>query len=94
MDQEKLIEIVILIGFYREFVAVCNTALQVNGRMILNDQREYHAALKDNYEKLCSALTDLLDESFLPIDDGNSVHRNSLALFSAISGAPNNSSTA
>lgn len=79
---------------YREFVAVCNTALQVNGRMILSDQREYHAALKDNYEKLCSALTDLLDESFLPIDESNSVHRNSLALFSAISGAPNTSSTA
>lgn len=80
--------------FYREFVAICNTALQVNGRMISSDQREYHAALKDNYEKLCNALTDLLDESFLPIDESNSVHRNSLALFSAISGAPNNSSTA
>lgn len=80
---------------YREFVAVCNTALQVNGRMISDDQREYHAALKDNYEtKLCQALTDLLDESFMPIDESNSVHRNSLALFSAISGAPNNSSTA
>lgn len=78
----------------REFVAVCNTALQVNGRMISNDQREYHAALKDNYEKLCNALSDLLDETFLPMDDVNSVHRNSMALFSAISGAPNNSSTA
>lgn len=76
-------------------MAVCNTALQVNGRMISDDQREYHAALKDNYEnKLCRALTDLLDESFMPIDESNSVHRNSLALFSAISGAPNNSSTA
>ncbi|XP_055302716.1 dedicator of cytokinesis protein 9 isoform X2 [Sitodiplosis mosellana] len=79
---------------FREFVSICNTALQVNGRMISNDQREYHAALKDNYEKLCIALSDLLDESFLPIDESNSVHRNSLALFSAISGAPNNSSTA
>lgn len=79
---------------YREFVAVCNTALQVNGRMISNDQHEYHAVLKDNYEKLCNALSDLLDETFLPLDDVNSVHRNSMALFSAISGAPNNSSTA
>lgn len=62
--------------------------------MICNDQREYHAVLKDNYQKLCSALTDLLDESFFPMDDTESVHRHSLALFSAISGAPNNSSTA
>lgn len=79
---------------HREFITICNTALQVNGRMISADQREYHAALKDNYDKLCNALTDLLDESFLPIDDMNAVHRNSMALFSAISGAPNNSSTA
>lgn len=69
--------------------------------MICDDQREYHLALKDNYNKLCSALTDLLDESFLPADDGTyngagggSVHRQSIALFSAISGAPSNSSSA
>lgn len=64
--------------------------------MISNDQREYHSALADNYEKLCLALTDLLDESFLPIDDGcsSAAHRSSIALFSAISGAPNNSSIA
>lgn len=79
---------------YREFVSICNTALQVNGRMISTDQREYHSALKENYQKLCSALTDLLDESFLPANEGSSAHRSSMALFSAISGAPNNSSTA
>lgn len=62
--------------------------------MISNDQHEYHAALKDNYQKLCIALTELLDEPFYPIDDINTVHRNSMALFSAISGAPNTSSTA
>lgn len=78
----------------RDFVGICNTALQVNGRMICADQREYHSSLKDNYNKLCSAMTDLLDESFLPSDEGSAVHRNSIALFSAISGAPSNSSTA
>lgn len=62
--------------------------------MISNDQREYHSVLKDNYNKLCGAMTDLLDESFLPTDDSSSVHRHSIALFSAISGAPSNSSTA
>ncbi|XP_037029406.1 dedicator of cytokinesis protein 9-like isoform X1 [Bradysia coprophila] len=80
---------------FREFVSICNTALQVNGRMISSDQREYHSALQDNYNKLCSALTDLLNESFLPVDEsGINAHRNSIALFSAISGAPSNSSTA
>lgn len=80
---------------HRDFVCICNTALQVNGRMICSDQREYHSALNDNYQKLCSALTDLLDENFIPLpDDGNSAHRSSIALFSAISGAPNNSSIA
>lgn len=78
---------------YRDFVAICNTALEVNGRMICADQREYHAALKDNYNKLCSALTDLLGESFFPMVENDSPHRNSIALFSAISGAATNSST-
>lgn len=89
----------LIISFKRDFVSICNTALQVNGRMICEDQREYHLVLKDNYNKLCSALTDLLDEQFLPCDDGSlngggSVHRQSMALFSAISGAPSNSSSA
>lgn len=83
-----------------EFVSICNTALQINGRMICADQREYQFALQDNYNKLCSALSDLLDESFLPGGaDGtgggrSGAHRQSMALFSAISGAPNNSSSA
>lgn len=90
---------ILFFSLYRDFVNICNVALQVNGRMICEDQREYHLALKDNYNKLCSALTDLLDEPFLPCDDGSlngggSVHRQSIALFSAISGAPSNSSSA
>lgn len=89
---EKKIELIF--HCCREFVSICNTALQVNGRMISSDQREYHSVLQDNYNKLCSALTDLLNESFLPIDEGNAAHRSSIALFSAISGAPSNSSTA
>lgn len=72
--------------------------------MICADQREYHSALQDNYNKLCTALADLLDESsFLPGGGGvdgtgtgssSLAHRQSMALFSAISGAPNNSSIA
>ncbi|XP_055683113.1 dedicator of cytokinesis protein 9 isoform X1 [Lutzomyia longipalpis] len=79
---------------YRDFMRVCYTALQINGRLIMSDQKDYHKELERNYQNLCSALTDLLDESFFPSDETNSAHRTSLALFSAISGAPNNSSSA
>ena len=63
--------------------------------MICNDQKEYHLALKENYQKLCQALSELLDEPFDPYDDSTtSTQRNSMALFNAISGASNNTSTA
>ncbi|XP_053674834.1 dedicator of cytokinesis protein 11 [Anopheles nili] len=80
---------------FRDFIKICFTVLQINANLISSDQREYHNALKENYENLCSALTDLLGEIVYPLDDGNNnAHRHSLALFSAISGAPTNSSTA
>jgi hypothetical protein len=67
----------------------------INGRVVLNDQKEYHNALKENYQNLCSALNDLLGEPLSPLDDSNNnAHRNSLALFSAISGTPSATSTA
>ncbi|XP_037903896.1 dedicator of cytokinesis protein 9-like [Hermetia illucens] len=76
---------------FRDFIGVCNTALQLNARMISSDQKEYHSALKENYKKLCSALSDLLDEPFTPIEDGMATQRNSMALFS---GTPHNGSSA
>lgn len=79
----------------RDFVKVCNTALQLNARMISSDQVEYHNALAENYRKLCQALSELLGEPFQPLDDSvTSGQRNSMALFNAISGASQNSSTA
>ncbi|XP_058060238.1 dedicator of cytokinesis protein 9 [Anopheles bellator] len=80
---------------FRDFIKICYTALQINANLISSDQREYHNVLKENYENLCSALSDLLGEIVYPLDEGNNnAHRHSLALFSAISGAPTNSSTA
>lgn len=73
---------------------ICYAALQVNGRVISTDQVEYHSSLKDNFANMCSALNDLMGESLISLDDNVNAHRNSLALFSAISGTPNNSSTA
>ncbi|XP_062142362.1 LOW QUALITY PROTEIN: dedicator of cytokinesis protein 9 [Drosophila sulfurigaster albostrigata] len=82
---------------FRDFIGVCHKALRVNERMISADQKEYHHALKENYEKLCQALSELLqDESFQPLSDDAdaAAQRNSMALFNAISGASHNSSTA
>lgn len=81
-------------SFHREFVKICYTALQINGRVISNDQVEYHHSLKENFSNMCLALNDLMGESLISLDDTTNAHRNSLALFSAISGTPNNSSTA
>ncbi|XP_061394284.1 dedicator of cytokinesis protein 9 isoform X1 [Musca vetustissima] len=78
---------------FRDFIGVCHTALQLNARMICSDQKEYHNALKENYQKMCQELGELLDESFQPLEDStNNTQRNSMALFNAISGTSNNSS--
>lgn len=84
----------ILILFHRDFVKICYAALQVNGRVISTDQVEYHNSLKENFSNMCAALNDLMGESLISLEDNANAHRNSLALFSAISGTPNNSSTA
>lgn len=76
------------------FVKVCYSALQVNGRYISSDQVEYHNSLKQNFGNMCSVLFELMNEQIIALDDQTNPHRNSLALFSAISGTPNNSSTA
>lgn len=73
---------------------ICYAALQVNGRVISSDQVEYHSSLKENFSNMCSALSDLMGESLIALDENPNAHRNSMALFSAISGTPNNSSTA
>lgn len=79
---------------YREFVRICYSALQINAKLITVDQQEYQEVLRQNYRKLCSSLSSLFGESLWPHDDTGSFKRNSMALFSAISGAPHNSSTA
>lgn len=73
---------------FRDFMRVCHIALQINERHILNDQKDYHTVLKENYANLCNSMSTLMNESFHPTSDenGTDTHRNSMALFSAISG--------
>lgn len=81
-------------NFFRDFLKICYTALQINSKLITSDQCEYQEALRANYKKLCIQLSTLFGEALWPHDETGSFKRNSLALFSAISGASYNSSTA
>lgn len=78
----------------REFLKISYSALQINGRIIAPDQREYQEVLRHNYKKLCSSLSALFGEALWPHDETGSFNRNSMALFSSVSGASQNSSTA
>ncbi|XP_063975168.1 dedicator of cytokinesis protein 9 isoform X2 [Diachasmimorpha longicaudata] len=75
---------------FRDFIKICYTALQINSKLITNDQQEYQRVLKDNYYKLCDNLSPLLGESIWPGDIHDTFKRNSSALFNAISGSNNN----
>ena len=78
----------------REFVKICYAALQVNSKIITTEQQEYQEVLRQNYHKLCQELSQLFCEPVWPDEELGSFKRNSQALFSAISGASANSSSA
>lgn len=67
---------------------ICGAALELNGKLILPDQREYHEALRVSFRELVSSLGDILDDPSLYRDwDGlNSLNpfikRNSVLVFS------------
>ncbi|XP_044001761.1 dedicator of cytokinesis protein 9 isoform X3 [Aphidius gifuensis] len=79
---------------FREFVKICYTALQINSKLITNDQQEYQEVLRENYQKFCQNLSSLLGESVWPDEYIGSFKRNSSALFSAISGTNSHTSSA
>ncbi|XP_022919235.2 dedicator of cytokinesis protein 9 [Onthophagus taurus] len=79
---------------YRKFLEICYAALQINSKIISQEQQEYQDMLRQNYKRLCMSLSTMFGESLWPHDDTGSFKRNSMALFSAISGTSHNSSTA
>lgn len=79
---------------FREFVKICYTALQINSKLITSDQYEYQEVLRENYQKLCQSLSSLFGEPIWSDEQIGNFKRNSAALFSAISGASNHTSTA
>ena len=46
----------------REFIAVCSLALDLNGRLIEEDQLEYQENMRQNFRDMVNNLSDILEE--------------------------------
>ena len=55
----------ISIVYYREFIAVCSSALDLNGRLIEGDQLEYQENMRQNFRDMVTRLADILEEQVL-----------------------------
>ena len=86
---------------FKDFVNICGAALDLNGKLILNDQREYQEALRSSFRDLVQSLANILEDPSLTFEWEGSLgsaagmllkKRSSVMVFSAISG--NESSTA
>ncbi|KAL4715192.1 hypothetical protein ACJJTC_012239 [Scirpophaga incertulas] len=51
---------------FKEFLTICHSALQLNGKLISSDQVTYHEALESNYYKLSDSLSSVLGQ---PLQD-------------------------
>ncbi|XP_078067365.1 LOW QUALITY PROTEIN: dedicator of cytokinesis protein 11-like [Mustelus asterias] len=72
---------------FREFVSACSLALDLNEKLIKEDQVEYHEGLKANFKDMVKELSEIIHEQILTEDDlMRSQLRSSLHVFSAISG--------
>ncbi|XP_034021009.1 dedicator of cytokinesis protein 11 isoform X2 [Thalassophryne amazonica] len=71
---------------FRCFVQACSMALDVNERLIKEDQFEYHEGLKANFKEMVKELSDIIHEQIYQEDLMRSLLQNSLHVFSAISG--------
>ncbi|KAI0210276.1 Dedicator of cytokinesis protein 9 [Lamellibrachia satsuma] len=73
---------------FREFVNVCKTALDLNGRVINSDQLEYQESLDINFREMTERLAEIFGEPLLaPDEDTVSMtgHRGSMSVFNVIS---------
>ncbi|KAM3857704.1 dedicator of cytokinesis protein 11 [Diretmus argenteus] len=75
---------------FRRFVQACSMALDINERLIKEDQFEYHEGLKANFKDMVKELSDIIHEQIYQEDMMRSLLQNSLHVFSAISGTSTN----
>ncbi|KAM6448572.1 dedicator of cytokinesis protein 9 isoform 2-T2 [Liasis olivaceus] len=73
---------------FRQFVETCGQALEVNERLIKEDQIEYQEEMKANYREMAKELSEIMHEQITAVEEKANVMSNSLHIFNAISGTP------
>ncbi|XP_061665045.1 dedicator of cytokinesis protein 11 [Syngnathoides biaculeatus] len=71
---------------FRRFAEACGAALDINERLIKDDQLEYHEGLKSHFKDMVKELSDIIHEQIYEEGVTRSLLRNSLNVFRAISG--------
>lgn len=71
---------------FRRFVQACSMALDINERLIKEDQFEYHEGLKSNFKEMVKELSEIIHEQIYQEDMLRSLLHNSLHVFRVISG--------
>ncbi|XP_074057352.1 dedicator of cytokinesis protein 11 isoform X2 [Macrotis lagotis] len=72
---------------FRKFIQACSIALELNERLIKEDQFEYHEGLKSNFRDMVKELSDIIHEQMFQEDTLHSPWmNNTLHVFCAISG--------
>lgn len=51
-----------MIFTHRKFIQACSIALELNERLIKEDQIEYHEGLKSNFRDMVKELSDIIHE--------------------------------
>ncbi|KAJ7319838.1 hypothetical protein JRQ81_019349 [Phrynocephalus forsythii] len=73
---------------FRQFVEACGHGLEVNERLIKEDQIEYQEEMKANYREMAKELSEIMHEQIASVEEKASVMPNSIHIFNAISGTP------
>ncbi|KAA0723028.1 Dedicator of cytokinesis protein 11 [Triplophysa tibetana] len=71
---------------FRQFIRACSVALDINERLIKEDQYEYQEGLKANFKSMVKELSDIIHEQIFQEDMMCSLLQNSVHVFRAISG--------
>ncbi|XP_039427861.1 dedicator of cytokinesis protein 11 isoform X7 [Corvus cornix cornix] len=78
---------------FRKFIQACGIALELNERLIKEDQVEYHEGLKSNFRDMVKELSDIIHEQIYHEDTMHSPWmQDSLHVFCAISGTSSDGS--
>lgn len=54
-----------MLAICRRFVQACSMALDINERLIKEDQFEYHEGLKGNFKEMVKELSDIIHEQVI-----------------------------